>query len=222
MADSKISGLTELTTRDGDMEFAINDASTSKKVTADTLLTYTGPSFYYTSTGSRYNHAAGGQANGTFTPSNERAYFSRFYIPIPLTINRMTANVTTAAAGALIRLGIYTCDADGFPESLVLDAGTADASTTGIKDITVSQALNVGWYFYVYVGQSTGASATVTRFLSDADPYKLIAPITSTITTFAPPYGYYQTGVSGALPSTTSLTGVDGLTTAPFVSSRIV
>lgn len=52
------------------------------------------------------------------------------------------------AAGAAGRLGIYN-DSGCYPSSLVLDAGTFDATTTGFKEIVINQTLNPGTYWVV-------------------------------------------------------------------------
>lgn len=62
-----------------------------------------------------------------------------YYVPTVLragTIDRIGVEATTAAATAIIRCGIYTTTS-GLSGSLVAEASsTADASTTGVKDLT--------------------------------------------------------------------------------------
>ena len=64
------------------------------------------------------------------------------------TFTRIGIQVSTAgAAGANIRLGIYNNSTNHQPGTLVLDAGEIDASTTGTKEITISQSLRPGLYW---------------------------------------------------------------------------
>ena len=62
-------------------------------------------------------------------------------------IDALATMCQAGVASALVRLGIYDCDDDLQPTSLVLDAGTVDFSTTGFKSITgLSQTLDRGVY----------------------------------------------------------------------------
>lgn len=47
----------------------------------------------------------------------------------------LAINVTTAAAGGEMRFGLYT-DLNGYPDTLVYDAGAVSTATTGVKSIT--------------------------------------------------------------------------------------
>lgn len=68
-----------------------------------------------------------------------------FYVPESWSIDQLSCNVTTADSGAVCRMGIYAW-ANGQPGSLVVDAGTVDASSTGQKDSAISTTLTPGWY----------------------------------------------------------------------------
>jgi hypothetical protein len=69
-----------------------------------------------------------------------------FYVPVATTFDRIACNVTTqGTAAAEVRLGIYNV-ANGVPTTLVLDAGSVGANTTGVKEITISVTLPRGWY----------------------------------------------------------------------------
>lgn len=65
------------------------------------------------------------------------------------TADRIGIDVQSSAAGS-VRLGIYN-SSGGAPSSLLLDAGTVSVSTTGQKNITISQALSPGMYFLALV-----------------------------------------------------------------------
>ena len=83
------------------------------------------------------------------------------FIPIVVqearTFDRIGVQVNTLAAGEVARLGIYNSleAADGLkPSTLLLDAGTVSVATTGAKEVTISQALPIGWYFLAIVTES--------------------------------------------------------------------
>lgn len=72
------------------------------------------------------------------------------YIPIfvseTTTYIRIGIEVTTAAGGSTAELRIYNWNG-GVPGTLVLAPGSVDTSTTGLKEITISQQLTRGYYF---------------------------------------------------------------------------
>ena len=71
-----------------------------------------------------------------------------FLVSKAITLDRIAINVTTQAAG-LIRLGIYANDSSKglYPGALLLDAGEVDTGSSGIKSITINQALTPGLYW---------------------------------------------------------------------------
>ncbi len=76
------------------------------------------------------------------------------HITAPVTFDRIVANIQTAGASSVIRLGIYKVQPQGSTfADLILDAGTADSSTTGDKEITISQGLVPGVYVFIAVPQ---------------------------------------------------------------------
>jgi hypothetical protein len=82
------------------------------------------------------------------------------------TFDRIMVNVTGAGAGGTdARLGVYAMGADGFPGALVLDAGTVDVDSTGVKEVTgLTLTLTAGRFYYTAV-VSDGAP-TVTSYSS--------------------------------------------------------
>jgi len=95
----------------------------------------------------------------------DRLYARPFMVGKTTTFERIGCNIITAAASSSIRLGIYNFE-NGLPTTLVLDAGTIDSSTTGVKEITISQQLTPGAYAFAWVSNgtptpiSTGAPGT--------------------------------------------------------------
>lgn len=116
------------------------------------------------------------------------------------TLDRIGVAVTTAAGaggGGVVRLGIYSDDGTGRPGTLILDAGTVDATTTGVKEITISQAVTRGVYWLVAVPQVDGC-ALRTVSSSAMQVTTTTAPDTA-ITAPA-----LRLAITGALPATAS------------------
>ncbi len=86
-----------------------------------------------------------------------------FITPVARTITRMAIQVTTLSAGNA-RLGIYIDDGSVYPESLLLDAGTVDTGSTGIKEITGlnTSLLANTLYWFVLVTNATPTISAVT------------------------------------------------------------
>jgi hypothetical protein len=72
-----------------------------------------------------------------------------YYIPIfvseTTTFTAICTRVRTQIAGTA-RLGIFNWS-NGLPGTKILDAGTVDTSTTGVKSIIINQVLTRGYYF---------------------------------------------------------------------------
>jgi hypothetical protein len=119
------------------------------------------------------------------------------YIPNAGSYDRLLMRVATAGAGSAVRMGIRTMTANG-PGTLVLDAGTVSTASTGLKTITINQALDVGWYCLEAVSQ--GGTPPVVSWISQSGGVSFgtsdenIAMLVGN--------GYYSQGsVSGALPA---------------------
>lgn len=137
----------------------------------------------------RYYMGAGANPNtGTVALSANTIYFVPFEVRKATTWTKIGAEVTTAAAaGKSIRLAIYS-NSGGLPRALLLDAGTVLADTTGIKEITIGDFLDVGIYWLAIQSDGTptvrsaGSNATMFAFLGqvtlDSSTYILSATFT--------------------------------------------
>ncbi len=116
-------------------------------------------------TGINFSPAAG----TTLAISVNTLYAMPFEVPRTYTWTRLAVNVTVAAAaGKLLRLGIYTME-NGSPVNLVLDAGTVLCDSIAVSEITISQVLPPGQYCSVMVSDGTPtvtASAAGAVYLS--------------------------------------------------------
>jgi hypothetical protein len=141
-------------------------------------------------------------ARATATPTLNDLRAAPFLLAETTTFDRIAVDVNTGgSAGAVIRLGIYADDGDGYPGALVLDAGTVDSTGTGLLTITISQQLAAGLYWLAGVSQV----ATSVVNISTGSAIGLGAGTNLAQALWA---GYSQTSVSGTLPNpfTTTVT----------------
>ena len=155
-----------------------------------------------------YQGPYGVSGNSNWTGLYQAMRLLPFVVPTAMTYDRIGAQVDTSGASGVVRLGIYNSDANNRPSALVLDAGTIDASSTGYKEITISQTLSAGLYWVTAVSQVT--SSVAVRTCGTAGSSVVNVPGT-TGTLVAPPNSFLHTTsaggtsaatVSGALPST--------------------
>ena len=98
-----------------------------------------------------YSSPRSGTALSGSSLTINKLYAMPFITPKAITLDRMGVYVSTLGTSAHGRMGIYS-DSGQYPSSLVIDAGAIDASTTGAKTLTISQALNANsLYWLVYV-----------------------------------------------------------------------
>jgi hypothetical protein len=128
------------------------------------------------------------------------------FIPRPITVDRMIVDVRVAGSVPCEgRMGIYASDSDGRPSSLIVDAGLFDASSTGIKSITLSPAVTLpqGVVFFCIVRQTANSffincsanSSGLMRGMFEISAFGGAGNVPNL-------WGYRQSGVTGALPST--------------------
>lgn len=115
---------------------------------------------------------------------------------------------TASAATGTARLGIYTMNpVTRLPGTLVLDAGTVLTTTTGAKEIVISQALEANtWYYLCFVSTFTGATTPAARSIDET--LSMSSPFTGESSTAGQVGGismFYLTGraadVAGGLPA---------------------
>lgn len=148
--------------------------------------------------------------------TKDTIFATPLWINAPISVDRIAVkNETAGDAGSVARLGIYSDDGTGgYPGALLLDAGTVSITSTGVKEITISQALTAGAYWLVGAIQGTGTPALTNaggasgftsgffgQWLNSGDFF-------SNATSGSPVIGWSQASVTGALPAnfTTSKT----------------
>jgi hypothetical protein len=119
------------------------------------------------------------------------------------TLDRLAQQSFSTAAGESVRLGIYSDNGTGRPGPLLIDGGSIDLSAgTGIKTVTISQAVARGLYWLAVVRQGGNTSTILT--IDSAGAGRIVIPSMGTAGTnlYDAPGGFIMTGVTGALPGT--------------------
>lgn len=143
-----------------------------------------------------------------------------WYLSAPATIDRIGSDISSAgSAGALLRLGIYADNGQGYPGALVLDAGTVDGTSATVSELTVSQVLPLGLYWVGAVVQGAPSTQPTVRVLQSPLAFPLSRVGSSAPTAALAVVGYSQTSVTGALPSTFTTT-IAPTTVAPRLFVR--
>lgn len=151
-----------------------------KTVNGSTLLgsgdlTVSGGSSLATNPGYRTNYyysAFPSIAPGVLSLANNRIHYIPFQVTESVTFTRIGINVTTLQAASVIRLGIYN-SSGGKPSTLLVDAGTVAGTSTGEKEITISQAMTAGWYWLVCLSDVNSIGVTAENGASSGDTVRV-------------------------------------------------
>lgn len=144
--------------------------------------------------------------------ANQDRYFP-ILVDTTMMLDQLVTEVTTLAVLSTLRMGIYNADTDWVPGSLVLDAGTVDVSSTGVKTISISQILTPGRYLLVLNSNGAPGLRALRGMVSDC----LITAALGSATTFA--RHLIATRVYAAFPGTgTAITAItQSSTTTEYV-----
>ncbi|MES2665076.1 MAG: DUF2793 domain-containing protein [Pseudomonadota bacterium] len=104
---------------------------------------------------------AGGAATGTLAGAVGRMDLFPFMARAELPVDRLVVNCTTAVAAALAKLVVYTADANGRPDALLLETADLDMSTTGAKLATVALTFRQGRTYWLGLRHAATAAASV-------------------------------------------------------------
>lgn len=139
-------------------------------------------------------------SDGTGTITQNVEFAIRFEVGQAKTFDRIGLEITTGVALGTARLGIRQDSGVGTPGTLLLDAGTIDATTNAYAEITISQLLPPGRWWLTATGQGAVGIGCRARQL---DTF-----IGQTVTTTYGAGSYIATGVTGALGATYTIAGV--------------
>jgi hypothetical protein len=128
---------------------------------------------------------------------NNRLYAIPFVCPKTVTADMISVYCTTSVGSGALRLGIYS-DTNGEPGTLLLDAGTVDTSSTGLRYINISQSLTGGvLYWLAAIGNNATHQFRVPALASIFNVIGIDAAIGTSVVTYL-----YYAGSYGALPGT--------------------
>jgi len=96
-------------------------------------------------------------------------------VPRDITIDRIAIQVTGAVDPSVARIAIYNNGTNLYPGSLLLQAGEVNTSTTGIKAITINQALTKGVYWLVVVSDENISLFVQDRYYGTTTPLGIVS-----------------------------------------------
>lgn len=155
-------------------------------------------------------------SDATIAGTQNVAYAVMFVVSKTTTFDRIQCEVTSAIASSTVRLGIYN-STNNIPTTKLLDAGTVDSSSTGAKEITISQTLTPGVYFLVSANQGGASSPTLRARTQYYSP--ILTPQSTTGNTNY--NAYSATSVSGEFP-TSPTWGLINAANSPKIMMRAV
>lgn len=130
-------------------------------------------------------------------------YMAPFLLRTGAPITSLIIVVTTAAAASSVaQLGIYPCQPDGTPGTLLASTTNIDVSTTGTKTASLSSTLTLppGWYFVAYLGTGTPVVSGWTQ-----GPETLVGPNPAGFVAGSPPVPVgFRSALSQSLPLPTN------------------
>ncbi|MGV8988253.1 MAG: DUF2793 domain-containing protein [Cypionkella sp.] len=109
-----------------------------------------------------------GGAMGTVAGAAGRIDMFPFTARADTAITGLAVNVTTLAAAALGKIAVYDTDANGRPNSLIVETADLDFSAVGVKTASVSITLRQGKTYWFAVRHSS--TATLSTWATTATP----------------------------------------------------
>ena len=144
------------------------------------------------------NYPLSASAFVTYVSTNNYLYATPIKILENVTLTKLAMHVSTAQTGAGGYIGVYSANADGTPNQLLVTSGKLDFSTNGSKTATINLAVTKGqtvWMAYVCV-----ASGTAPQMFCLSNLYA--KSIDGAANTDKPTcVGYFKTGMSSLPPS---------------------
>jgi hypothetical protein len=151
-------------------------------------------------------------SSSPMTLNTNDIYYVPFFVRKKTTFTRIGTQVTTLG-GTIARFGIYNA-ANGVPTSLLLDCGTVSTASIGEKEATISQSLNVGFYFLAIVSDGI-PSIYSTSNTGSSSGYAI-----GQSTRSGSSYGYLNSNGSTTLPNPATTSSL--IFVIPAISLRVV
>ena len=140
------------------------------------------------------------------TTVNQRVYYTPIFVDSTTTFDRLACLTGPSYGGTgSVRMGIYN-NTDGFPSTLILDAGTVATSAINTAyEITISQSLDAGLYWLAFCQQSSPATPQFVGVAAGDTVNQNLYITGATSLTAANIAGVIQSSVSGAFSNAASL-----------------
>lgn len=187
----------------------IKQLATNIASNASVLPPKVGDSWYKTGMFYDTNYPLSASAFVTYVSTNNYLYATPIKILENVTLTKLAMHVSTAQTGAGGYIGVYSANADGTPNQLLVASDKLDFTTIGAKTAAISLSVTKGqvlWLAYVCV--TSGSAATM--WCLDSKYAKSIDG--SNNTNAQPVNGYIKTGMS-SLPQLLDIT-----TMTPYTS----
>lgn len=102
-----------------------------------------------------------------------------FRSPLTFTADALGVLCSTAVASAQGKILVYSSDADGRPDALLIETGTLDFGTAGFKSIAVSQVFAQGMRYWVGIRHSSTATLNAHQIYTVPTLHFLATPTTA-------------------------------------------
>lgn len=140
-------------------------------------------------------------AAATATLTDGFLYFIPWRVDRELRVVNLALNVTAAASGGTIRVGLYRDDQYNNPAALVTTFGAVTTDTTGVKTVTGAATIAPGDYFLGVVVQGASGVALAGHAASSVDGRA------GNATDALAGASIHQSAVTGTLPATAGTVG---------------
>ena len=87
---------------------------------------------------------------GTLAPGANLLYYFPIQVEAALRVTGLLCEITTLQAGQNIRVGLYNCDENLQPTSLIVDGGNLSTGATGVVEAAVDVTLQPGRYLIAF------------------------------------------------------------------------
>lgn len=137
--------------------------------------------------------------NATITHTVGILYAVPFWVGDTFSADRLACEITTGAATATVRMGIYNSTDQDMPNLLQLETAAIDASAVGVKEVTIDYTFSPGLYWLSFVNQVAAIGTRTVGTNSHLPPVSSNAFIANGAA--LEPNAYFTSNVLGSLPA---------------------
>lgn len=151
-----------------------------------------------------YTHSGGTSQTASQTVSEDVTYYTAIWLPT-CTVDRLSilSGGTWAGTSATVRLGLYNNGSSNLPTTVLLDAGTVTVTAAATTyEITVSQSVTAGLYWFAFNNQ-TNTSVTTNTYQGTAGSNRFF--ISRGAVTGSNYSGFEESGITGAFATAGTL-----------------